>query len=111
MVILASIVLALGGIVWWCSGSWAARVVATVLLVPFSAYAVGGIIAFQTAPNQLSPQAVAGIIIGGIGGWFLAGWPQRYWAARVRLEQAIYALTVHPSFRGSTEIIQRDIRT
>jgi predicted membrane protein len=111
MVILASIVLALGGIVWWCSGSWAARVVATVLLVPFCAYGVGGIVALLTAPNQLSAQAVAGIILGGICGWLLAGLPQRYGKRR---EDAImaryYALTVQPSLRGSTEIIQRDVR-
>lgn len=97
MIILASIVLILGGIVWWCSGSWAARVVATVLLVPFGAYSVGGIVAYMTAPDQLSPQAVAGIILGGIGGWFLAWWPSRYWERQSML-------------RRRAEIVQWDIR-
>lgn len=78
MVILASIVLALGGIVWWCSGSWAARVVAVILLVPFGAFCVGGAVSSLTSPDHLSPQTVAGVVIGGIAGWLLAGLPRRY---------------------------------
>lgn len=94
MEILVGGVIVLAGAVYWCAGGWAARVVATILLVPFGAFCVGGAISSLTAPNHLAPQTVAGIIIGGVAGWLLAAWPRWYWERRAKREDdAAYALT------------------
>ncbi len=77
MEILIGIAIVLGGLHLWRGHSRRARIVATILLVPFCALGVGTLTGHLTTPiNDLN--ALGGGIIGSIAGWYLAAWPRLY---------------------------------
>jgi hypothetical protein len=82
MEILIGIAIVLGFGYFWTRGDLYARIVATVLFVPFGAFCGAGLMSLIASEVTLPLAIAIGAIAGGIVGWYFAGWPRWYWVNR-----------------------------